>query len=404
MTMPNEAELAPVRERAPAAPDDGGTVVDLSAFISGPSRLSHASLMVSVLVLLALLVWAYAARIQVGVDVDGVVRPYGEAIPVSFQSAGEVTEMSVAEGDHVSAGQLLARLDNRFANSQFAESATRLRQAVTQLHAIDAALTYLNTDSVNSTIDPERLPESVRAAMSALETSLALARHDRDVADSALNVERALAARGFASHNDSQAAVSAVQRATLQLRSLRAAGLRDLTAQEVSLRDEVEQLRADSARAILAADNMTLRAPVSGFVSNLAIRRAGQFVQAGAPLLRVVPDSTPLVIEATVSPPARSRMAVGQAAEIQFDVGDNGNFFSIPGTVARIAPDAQFDSSGRPIGYRIVVRIGLAARPNMSASSPRIEPGMTATLKIITARERVLTLIGAKVRNRIRTE
>lgn len=368
-------------------------VADLNVFMGRPPRLSHASLVFSLLLLGSVLAWGYVAKVDVGITAPAVVRPYGEMVPVTFRTTGEVTHIGVVEGDHVRAGSVLARLDSRMATSQSADVANRLARTSEQLRAIQAALVLLQTDTSGRPAGVEMLPEPTHSYMAALVTSMSLARHDRDVAESAERVERALAARGFTTQVADQAAEDAVSRAALQLETIRANGERDLVAQATSLRDDVERLKVERSRAALSSEDEVLRAPVSGSVTGLSLQRSGQMAREGQTLLRILPDGANLVLDATIRPAERGRVSADQAVVIRFDAFDAQRFGVAHGRIAKISPDVQFSQSGVPIGYHVLIRFDAEQFAQGLPPGRQIQPGMTASVQMISDRERALTLI-----------
>ncbi|MCB9571396.1 MAG: biotin/lipoyl-binding protein, partial [Kofleriaceae bacterium] len=64
----------------------------------------------------------------------GLVEAHGDRVEIGFEQAGRITELLVDEGDHVAAGQVLARLDDRVARA-------RVARAEAALAAADARLT-----------------------------------------------------------------------------------------------------------------------------------------------------------------------------------------------------------------------------------------------------------------------
>lgn len=131
---------------------------------------------------------------------------------------------------------------------------------------------------------------------------------------------------GFTTLVADQSVQDALTKASLQLRSVRAVAERDIAQQVETSHDEVNRLSAEHERLRLASENDVLRAPISGSVTGLAVQRAGQVAKEGATLLRIVPDSTTLIIDAVVTPTDRSPVWTGQPANVRFDAFDVQRF------------------------------------------------------------------------------
>lgn len=307
-------------------------------------------------------------------------------------------EIAVAEGDYVSAGTVLARLDSRLAASQLADVDSRLGRAAERLRATDAALALVGADTAGAPINIDLLPEPTRSYMRALITTMSLARQALDAAEFAARVQRALSARGFTTPVADRAAQDRVNRAALQLQTVRANGERDLVAQAATLRDDVERLTAERGRAVLSSENAVMRAPISGSVTGLTIQRTGQVVREGQTLLRISPDGARLVLDATIRPAQRGGVLVGQPVVVRFDAFDAQRFGVARGRIANISPDVEFNQTGAPIGYHMLIRFDGEQFSQALPRGRQIEPGMTASIQVISDRARALDLLFRQLR------
>ena len=85
---------------------------------------------------------------------------------------------------------------------------------------------------------------------------------------------------------------------------------------------------------------MTLTAPVAGTIQASTVTTLGQIVDAGQELMHIVPEGTPLEIEAYVLNRDAGFVAVGQEAVVKVDAFPYTRYGTMGGKVARLAEDA----------------------------------------------------------------
>lgn len=88
---------------------------------------------------------------------------------------------------------------------------------------------------------------------------------------------------------------------------------------EAELQELAQAIPPIEARrdALLARqDALTLRAPESGVIHQMASQTPGRFLRAGEPALSLIPQGAEILIEAQIPPHLRMRLKAGQEAEI----------------------------------------------------------------------------------------
>ncbi len=147
----------------------------------------------------------------------------------------------------------------------------------------------------------------------------------------------------------------------------------------------VQKAAFDAEHAERALTKMTLRAPISGVISLLALwhpdgeypLRPGDHTWAGAPIAEL-PDTSTLRITARVDETERSRVTPTQAVTAQFDAIPERQF---AGHVEDISTLASSDfSGGWPLTRNFAVEVTL------DQTDSRLKPGMTAQLTVIVER------------------
>ena len=263
-------------------------------------------------------------------------------------AGGVVAEVMVAEGDTVTAGQPLLRLDDAQAAAAVAEaeaSAAAARAAVTQAQA--------NAAQATAQVDAARL--GVDQAKAAADTADAT----RDGTPSGGTARRAANA-------EVDRAEAALDQARAQLDAARAAATAAAAGVTAA---QADADRADAAvtGAKAALDDLTLTAPMAGTVASLDAV-VGQTVSAPDPVVRIADPSGWRFETIDLDEAAIGRLAVGAAATVNVDAFEDAD---IPATVESISPFGE--SSAGDIVYTVVLvptgAVPEGLRWNMTASA-----------------------------------
>lgn len=156
-------------------------------------------------------------------------------------------------------------------------------------------------------------------------------------------------------------------------------------------RGATEELKTASARIAELRERLrpsedalrrqSIVAPVSGKVLGLRVHTPGGAIGPREPLMDIVPDRGPLVIEARVGPDAIKELRIGQEAEIRFTALPYRTTPLVKAKVLDIAADTQLDQQG--IAYYL-----LKIEPNPQsleqAQTGGLQPGMVAEVYIQT--------------------
>jgi membrane fusion protein (multidrug efflux system) len=206
----------------------------------------------------------------------------GHITPISPRIAGYVVGIRVRDNQRVRAGDTLVILDDR-------DLRARLAQADADLAALIA--TVGSRGKVGQSVAQL---DQARAAAAAAEATVVQASANAEKANNDLERYRALSARNIVSRQQLDAAEAAARATAAQLtaaqRNATAAG-EQVTAASAALTGS--EARVAAARAVLDIAALQLSytvvtAPVAGVVSKKSVE-IGQQVQAGQPLMSVVP-------------------------------------------------------------------------------------------------------------------
>ncbi len=203
---------------------------------------------------------------------------------------------------------------------------------------------------------------------------------EREVIESRIEIdslERSLA-RG-------EAAIAAAESALREVHTRRttevARELVDAEEDEALLRHEIRRIRAQ-------LDRRTVTTPVAGTVMDLDVHGAGEVVEPGSAMMKIVPRDTPLEVQAYVSNRDIGRVRSGMEVAVKFEAFDFTRYGAMPGEIVHVSRDAtEHDEFGH--AYPVLVRM---ADDTMSVDGEEIAviPGMDVTVDIHLGERRVI--------------
>lgn len=403
------------------------------------SPLAAALLGLVALILLAGFSWAAWAEVEEIVRAPGRIEPAGRVKLVNHPRGGRVAELFVREGDSVTAGTPLLRLDPDIRGPEHAELLGRW-----QVLSVEAARLESEAEGGPLSVDPalraarpdlveeetrllearaaaladrrETLSRSATTRRSAVEEALALVSQRENglrLLRQQAEAVRGLAERGYYPRikqtdmekevaeaegelEKARAAVAAARSALAESES-RLAGLETEWQSEVlsslaRTRAERERLREQLRAQDVLLEGMVVSAPVDGVVQDLAVTGPGQAVAANETLMRIVPSQVGLVVEARVANEDIGRLREGLGATVKVHAYDFLRFGSLEGRVARIAADAMPDPVDGELAYAVTVvtdSLRLGGRPG----ELEMAPGMVVDVEVRVGERTILSYL-----------
>lgn len=280
-------------------------------------------------------------ELTVRITASGSVAPV-RTVNLSPKSAGIVEELYVEQGDRVTQGQLIARMDNEQLDAQIAQNQASVAEAQAQLD---------DERQGPSTTDIGQAQAAVEAARAQLDD----ARARRVLAEGDLSRSQNLFDRGAISRsdldralNDSRSASAGVDQAIARLDEAEQRLIDQQNGNDATT-ISVAEARLDRAQAQLQAVQVQLsdtqiRAPFDGVVTQ-RFASEGAFVTptatasevTSATSTAIVAIASGLEVVAEVPEADINRIEVGQSVEIQTDAFPSETF---KGEVQLIAPEA----------------------------------------------------------------
>ncbi|MEF2145153.1 MAG: HlyD family type I secretion periplasmic adaptor subunit [Desulfovibrionaceae bacterium] len=423
-----------VGEKVDQSEVDYMTEVDAALLRRGHPGAYYISMAVAALFVL-LLVWANFAVL------DEVTRGKGKVVPsqriqeIQNLEGGILQEMLVTEGQIVEKGDLLVRLDNEVAKSQFRDASNKLYENMAAVACIEAEL---NGAEVQMPLDVlEKAPEMAEDQInryasrkaefdlkldvlrnqyqqkeqeaqellgrkSQLEQNLSIALEQLNIAKPLMekNVypkvdyldlkNKVVTLRG-----DIQAIRLGLPRVRNEAEEIR----NKLSQQEAQYRtellNELTELKSELSafRETLSAGEdrvvrTELRSPVKGSVKRIMINTLGGVVRPGESILEIVPIDDSLLVEARIRPSDIAFLRPNQKAVVKITAYDYAIFGGMEGFVTQISADTIEDERGDTY-YLVKLRTKGNTLRYQNEELPVIT-GMTAEVDILTGKKSVL--------------
>ncbi len=161
-----------------------------------------------------------------------------------------------------------------------------------------------------------------------------------------------------------------------------------LSATQAEMFDLAERIRASKDKLV----RTEVRAPIGGTIVSLQVHTTGGVVAPGAPLLDIVPSDDLLVIEAQIDPGDIDVVHVGLNAHVRISAFSQRDMEPIPGVVTYVSAD-RLNDERTGVGY-YVARIKLEEKDIAAALQGAVlQPGMQAEVMITTGARTTLEAI-----------
>lgn len=394
----------------------------MSAAVAAMSPRRRRVVLVAALVVLALIgvgIWrVFFAGAGLPPGVLGVSgRIEGDDAAVSAKLAGRIREITVREGDHVQAGQVLAVLDDAQIRAREQQSEAMVRQAEARVRLSQHQVTVLGEQLRQSEIgvgqaraDAEGRVNEAEARLAAAEAQLAQAVAAHAQAKWERDAYTRLVQKGYVAEQDAmqkqyteeaQAAVVSANRrqveaargavttakANLDNPAIRSAQAAAIQAQILQAQADIAASQADAERARAALDearaNRADLQVIAPFTGTVATRTAepGEVVTPGTPIVTMV-NLGQVYLRAFVPGGDIGRVRVGQPARVYLDSAPNT---PIDAQVIRIDPEASFtpentyfreDRVKQVVGVKLLINGALGfAKPGMPADGEILVDG-----------------------------
>ena len=300
------------------------------------------------------------------VNASGKIYPEVE-VKISPDISGEVTELTVEEGDSVKKGQLLARIYADIYALQRDEAASRVSQTA-------------------ATVD------NSKAALEALKANL-------DQAEQTYNRNKTL-------YDQKVISKSELEQYEVTYRSAQANY--NAAQQNIkSLQAGVQTSQTGLTRANKDLSRTTLTAPMNGVISSLKVKKgervAGNSFNIGTEMMTVA-DMSVLEVRVDVGENDIVKVNIGDSADVEVDAYNNRKFKGIVTKIASSTASGNAATSSNDVtNYEVRIRLDKESYKDLADRKFPFRPGMNASADIKTRRvDNVLAVPIASVNARVK--
>ena len=388
-----------------------------------------------IVILIVIVVWAAFSKVDEVVRGEGRVTPSRQVQVIQSLDGGIVTEILVHEGQTVTVGAPLIRIDETRAVSSFRENRSQYvsllaRQARLQSLATGTPFTPPSDviDEYPAVYEQEKALYDSRKDGLASQLSIAreqVTQREKELIETRAKLEQAERGYELATREltvtkplEASGAVSEVDLLRLERESARLRGERDQAKAQIdrikaaiveaerkiieleqNFRSEVRkeltettaELNSLLATSVALKDRVTqstLKSPVNGTVNRLFFNTLGGVIPPGKEVMEVVPTDDALVLETKIQPKDIAFVRLLQPATVKLTAYDYTIYGTLDAIVENISPDSVVDDKGNAF-YVVRVR---TLRSNFGKELPII-PGMVAQVDIMTGKKTVLSYL-----------
>ena len=315
------------------------------------------------------------------VAASGKVFPETE-VKISSDVSGEIVELFVEEGDSVTIGQLLARIDPDAIKSQVERG--------------EASVNNTKAQVANATAGVERNKALIAQAEAQKEQIEAQITNTRNIHER----NEKLFKEGIISDADFEASLSSLNALEANLRS----SIANLKSAEANLESAKQTLLANqfsvkSAEASLKEMNTSLRrtniyAPTNGVVSRLSVEKGervvGTLQMTGTEMMRIA-NLDAIEVQVDVSENDVLRVSLNDPVEIEVDAYIDRKFTGVVSEIANSANNSGASSltTDQVTNFIVKIRIDPGSYKDLVTTGKLFpfRPGMSASVEINTHTE-----------------
>ncbi len=394
--------------------------------------------------------WAATTELSGAVIASGIFVVDGNVKKVQHPAGGIVAELFVKEGQSVSAGETIMRLDGTVMRANLAAASKRLdylharqsrleaeRDGSPQVALPRILIKRLSASEAEATmISERRLFDDRRVSREGQKARLkeqVQQLHEQigglDVQQQAKGgeigfVEKELEGlrRLYGIGGITMSQVNALERNAARLRGERGQLIASLAATKGRISEiELQLLQVDQTmRAEVAAElrdvenekaklveqevtaidqlkHIEIKAPIGGVVHQLAIHTVGGVITSAETLMQIVPQERTLTVEARIAPQDIDQLAIGQEATLRLTAFNRNTTPELRGAVIRVSADLETDQQTGASFYKAGIAVPDAELSRLSGFT--LVPGMPVETFVRTGERTVVSYFAKPLRD-----
>lgn len=352
----------------------------------------------------------FLVKIDVVVAARGKIIPVGDVKVIQPLETGVITKIHVKEGDYVEKGNILLEIDPSLDTADLEGKKRNLKYVQLSLERIDAVLSEKQFVPANKYPPSEIVQaqatyyQTQKNALKSLKEEIAILNKLLATAIEDEKRLKALLEIGAVAENKYRDSVK--ERMNLererdaktgQLEQLREKLLSDYS----SNMHERNTLDSEVSSLLFKQGKRFITAPVSGYIHLLPVKTIGGVVTTAQPVVGIVPEGTPLEVNAIVMNKDIGYLKEGQSCVIKVDTYDFQKYGIIEGKVEVINPysiedkgnkdkERNIDAENESGGYPVRVKMLAETLKTKNGDIYKVKPGMSVMAEVNVGKRRVI--------------
>lgn len=379
-----------------------------------------------------ILPWAMLSKVDETGSARGRLEPQGKVLKLDAPVSGTVTAINIKEGQTITKGQTLLKLDSELARAELQQTQAKLEG----LHNRISQLELLKNQSIassrtqqlqNQAQDSEQLAQlnQIQQRLNSSKRVHILEKGRLKVAENDVKRHKYLWKQGAISKTKleevegamlerkrlSEQAQSDIEQATTEIAKQKSTNqrnqrtgelsiletqkqLKELQSQHVDVQSEIAQTKKQIYYLRLQMQQRTLLAPTDGTIFQLTVNHAGAVLQPGQTVAQVAPKGVPIIFRAEIPSTESGFLRIGMPVKLKFDAYPFQEYGVLEGNLSWISPDSKIVETpqGKQENYELEITLKQTYIQNQN-KRVYLTPGQTATADVIVRQRRIIDFL-----------
>jgi HlyD family type I secretion membrane fusion protein len=397
--------------------------------------------------------WAAVAKLDSGVVAPATISLEGNRRVIQHFEGGIVEEIFVTEASNVNEGDILVRLQNIEALSNWEVFSTRLdvahlvearllaERSLEEIVVFPQVILSRNSQAISSVLaDQTDIFNDRRLILKSQEDILSARVEQIEMQAQGQELQKSAFERRFANYtelllrmrdgeergliqgnqlsqredelieieanlgqviSDIAQTLASIGETELQILQLKQEYRERASTELEQIRAEINELIERRKVAADVLDRTELRAPSSGTIQNLKVHTVGSVVRPGEVLMELVPEDEELIINARISPIDVDNVSVGLETEVRFSAFNTKLVPFMQGTIDTVSGDVITPENANEPPYYLA-RITVEKQDIPDEIKDRLSAGMPADVVITTGERTLLDFLSSPLLDAVR--
>lgn len=333
---------------------------------------------------LAVFLWVWLGEIEIIINAKGVVRPASNISTVRSVIGGNLERINYREGQTVTAGELLFKIDTTLLESQknnCLQKKSLLQETVRFLNRFETAVSYgaYPLSAGESNYQNRFLAYQYKYQQL---SSLALK------AKNTYQTEEKLGVEGTTPNRLAELKLEA-DSAETNLNQFKSETLANLKTELQDYQEQILQLDNELLEVEDKIRQSQAKAPISGVVQTVQKYNPGDYVTAGSELIKIIPDTnSTLRMELVVQNQDIGNLKIGQKTKYRFPALPYQEYGIVSGKIITLAKDTQ--TQNNELIYYGEASLDQTQLCDRKGHAAAIKAGMSSEVEIVTRKTKLL--------------